>query len=158
MFNVDVTTQLNSVEHIELSYEVAVVVHKPQLVNDSLIGCVPAPDRADNKCIGLHTVPRLNVVLGKLGVLSLLIVLSCLKDSISIFEWHSDIYELACHVTRDKIQSGGLIQTVDHLIDSDGDNGSMKRPQQPVLNSTLSPHDGSKFRPPEVQGVEHDLF
>jgi hypothetical protein len=51
----------------------------------------------------------------------------------SIFEWHSDIYELACHVTCDKIQSGGLIQAFDHLIDYDGgDNRSMKRPRQPV--------------------------
>jgi hypothetical protein len=72
-------------------------------------------------------------VLGKLRVLSLLIVAFRLKGSISIFEWHSDIYKLACHITHDKIQSGGLIQVLDHLIDSDGgDNRSMKHPQQPA--------------------------
>jgi len=65
VFSVDVTTPLNSVVHNELSYEVAVVVPEPQLVDDPLIGCIPAPDRADNNCIGLHTVSRLNVVLGK---------------------------------------------------------------------------------------------
>jgi hypothetical protein len=55
---------------------VAVVVPKPQLVTDCLIGCVAAPEHPDNKCIGLHTVPHLNVVLGKLGMLPLLIVAS----------------------------------------------------------------------------------
>ena len=40
----------------------------------TLIGCISAPDRVDNKCIWLDNVPCLNVMLGNLGVLSLLIV------------------------------------------------------------------------------------
>jgi hypothetical protein len=36
---------------------VAVVVPEPHLVDDFLIVCIPAPDHADNKCIGLHTTP-----------------------------------------------------------------------------------------------------
>jgi len=71
---VDVMTPLNSVEHSKLFYEVVVIVPEPQLVDDSLIGCVPAPDQADNKCIWLDSVPCLNVVLGNLRALSLLIM------------------------------------------------------------------------------------
>ena len=86
VLSVDVTTPLNSVKHNELSYEVEVVVPEPQLMDDSLIGCVTAPDRADNKCIGLRTVPRLNVVLGKLGMLSVLIV-AFLPERQNIYFW-----------------------------------------------------------------------
>jgi len=35
VFSVDISTPLNTVEHNELSYEVAVVVPEPQLVDDS---------------------------------------------------------------------------------------------------------------------------
>jgi len=62
---------------------------------------------------------------------------------------NSDIYEPACNVSRDKIQSGRLIQAVDHLIQPYKvhpytGTGSVQEPVNSFLTTALEGGEGQR--------------
>ena len=63
-----------------------------KLVNDSLIGWVPSTKCTNNESIEVYTIYRSTVVLRQESIFLLLFLSCSLKGSLSILEWHSDVY------------------------------------------------------------------